>query len=76
MTERLTWAEIKRRYPDEWVLVAEPEFDDDLFPVRATVVHHSQDRDAVEEWPVPSGTRHEGLFFTGRLFDPNLAYVL
>jgi hypothetical protein len=75
MIERLTWAEIEQRYPDEWVLLADPEFGDDVYPASAAVVHHSKDRQSVETWP-SSGARREGLFFTGALFEPDVAYLM
>ncbi|MBI4871310.1 MAG: hypothetical protein HY814_07050 [Candidatus Riflebacteria bacterium] len=45
MTEKLTWDEIKQRYPDEYVILAEPEFDDNEDPVGGVVLSHGQNED-------------------------------
>jgi hypothetical protein len=45
ITERLTWAEICERYPDEWVYVVDIDYHDDphVFAFRtARVVGHSK----------------------------------
>jgi hypothetical protein len=47
MSEILSYEEIKRRYPDEWLLIAEPELDDELGVIRGVVVAHSKNRDEV-----------------------------
>lgn len=47
MGEILTLSEMRDRYPDEWLLIAYEELDDDLVVVRGEVVAHSLDRDEV-----------------------------
>jgi hypothetical protein len=37
--------EIRARYAPDWVLIAEPETDDELEVVRGVVVSHGPDRD-------------------------------
>lgn len=76
--ERLTWDEICQRYPDEWVVMAEIEWVNDMdFEFRTALVlaHHKMRKDvspsikaALQRW---SGV---GSFFTGRLIPP--AYEL
>lgn len=39
MPEKLTWDEIKRRYPDEWVAIVDFELDGDL-PTAGIVADH------------------------------------
>ena len=41
----LTLEEIIRYYPDQWVLIADPELDEDLEVIRGEVLAHSPDRD-------------------------------
>jgi hypothetical protein len=48
MDEILTWAEIEGRFPDEWVVIDDPEVTDDLEIVRGRVVYHGADREAAE----------------------------
>lgn len=47
MSEILSYEEIKRRYPDEWLLIAEPELDEELKVIRGEILAHSKDRDEV-----------------------------
>jgi hypothetical protein len=66
MGEVLTIEEIYAQYPDEWVLIDQPESDEYQRVRRGTVVFHSPDRDAVAakamELPIP---RHAAVRFTG-----------
>lgn len=43
--EILTLEEIFNRYQDEWVLIVEPELDEDLNVICGEVIAHSPDRD-------------------------------
>ena len=47
MDETLTIAEIEARYAPDWVLIAEPQTDEDLSLRAGKVLFHSPDRDAV-----------------------------
>ena len=47
MNEMLTLKEIERRYAPNWVLIAEPEIDDQLEVIRGKVVFHSPVRGEV-----------------------------
>jgi hypothetical protein len=41
----LSFEEIKKMFPDEWVLLGNPEYDDDdLMLLKATVVAHNKDK--------------------------------
>ena len=76
MDEVLSWAEIQRRYADEWVLLADPEMDE-AFPVSSgRVVFHSKDRAATEATTVDPPVAQEGIFFTGELCEAGVAYIL
>lgn len=44
MTERLTWDEIRRRYPDEYVVLIDTELDQNTVIIAATVVNHGKDK--------------------------------
>jgi hypothetical protein len=72
--ERLTWEEICRRYPDEWVVMAEIEWVNDTdFEFRTALVlaHHKTRKEASPS--VKAGFQHYtevGSFFTGRLIPP------
>ena len=45
MNEMMTLPEIQSRFDSEWVLVADPEVDEQLRVVRGKVVFHSKSRD-------------------------------
>ena len=47
MDEVLTVKEIKDRYAPDWVLIAEPEIDDQLEVLEGKVVFHSRDADEI-----------------------------
>ena len=47
--EFLSEAQIKERFPGEWVLVKQAEFDEQWRVVRGLVAAHSMDRDEVGE---------------------------
>ena len=42
--EILTMDEIKKRYDSEWVLVADPELDEDFNVLSGKVIYHHKDR--------------------------------
>ena len=47
MDEILTMEEIEARYAPDWVLIAEPETDENLNVLAGKVLYHSTDRDDV-----------------------------
>ncbi len=47
MREVLRYDEMKARFPDEWVLVGDPETDESLQVLGGVVLWHSKDRDQV-----------------------------
>lgn len=63
MNERLSWEEIEKKYPDEWVLIENIERNEVGVITAATVTFHSTDKDEVFEYP--SDAKSIGLMFTG-----------
>jgi hypothetical protein len=47
VTEELSLDEIKKRYPDVWVLISEPKIDQYQRVLSGKVLFHSKDREAV-----------------------------
>jgi len=72
--ERLTWDEICRRYPDEWVVLVEferPEPDDLAFDAAVVLSHHKTRKAASPDVKAALEDGQEaGSFFTGRLVPP------
>jgi hypothetical protein len=48
MDEVLTLAEIEARYDGEWVLIGDPEYDEQSRVVRGRVLSHSRNRDDLD----------------------------
>jgi hypothetical protein len=65
MTELLTWSEITSKFNAEWVLVEDPEVDDDLQLVRGRVVFHSRDRKALDDAMLSHQIRSAAILFIG-----------
>ena len=77
MSEALTIEEINQRYPDECVLIGDPETDESLEVLSGTVLYHGTDRQemyqAAKALPSP---KRIATHYTGELFDPDTVYVL
>jgi hypothetical protein len=77
MDTLLTIEEIKAKYSDEWVLLADIESDPGPILRRARVVWHSTDRDEcwakVDTIPPP---RHIGVLFMGEPFEDGVYPML
>lgn len=73
-SERLTWHQICRRYPDEWVVIAEMDWvEDGCFEFgTALVLAHRKTRKEVspDVKEADKYYREVGAFFTGRLIPP------
>jgi hypothetical protein len=52
--QRLSWQEMKQRYPDEWLLIVDYETDDADRLVAGVVKFHSKDMRQVAQAPVQS----------------------
>lgn len=74
--ERLTWSEICKRYPDEWVVFvdadwpAESDFD---FASATVIAHHKRRKDAspdIKAARARDQDREIGCFWTGELRGP------
>jgi hypothetical protein len=74
--EVLTWEEIERRYPNEWVLIAEPEIGTEDEVLAGTVVYHAEDRDRVGRQAIELRLRSGALLYTGELWDEEVGYLL
>lgn len=67
MEQVLTLAEIEDRHPGEWVLVAEPEFDENLEVVCGKVAFHSKDRDEMYRKDTELGLESAAYLYTGAI---------
>jgi len=75
MREILSFSEIKERFDSEWVLIADPQTNDDLSIKQGVVLWHSKDRDEVYRKAREIHPNHSAILYTGKLPD-DVAVVL
>lgn len=75
MREILSYSEIKQCFDSEWVLIGDPEIDDDFTVRQGVVLWHSKDRDEVYRKAREINPSHSAILYTGKLPD-NAAIVL
>jgi len=75
MKEILSFSEIKKRYDAEWVLIGDPETDDNLNIKEGIVLWHSKDRDEVYRKAREIHPNHSAILYTGQIPD-DVAVVL
>jgi hypothetical protein len=51
MNQRMTWEEMKKAYPDEWLLITDYETDESGHVIAGVVERHSSDKDEVYRRP-------------------------
>lgn len=69
MDEILTLAEIEKRFDSEWVLIEDPEYDENEEIVRGRVIFHSKDRDEVYRKDRELQPRSAAYLYTGEMSD-------
>lgn len=62
----MTWAEIAAAYPDEWVLLAETEYEASYAVASARVLAHGDRREPLVEELDRTCPAASGVLFTGR----------
>lgn len=75
MREILSFSEIKERFDSEWVLVEDPETDDEFNVKQGVVLWHGKDRDEVYRKAREMHPNHSAILYTGKLPD-DVAVVL
>jgi hypothetical protein len=64
--QRMTYEEIKKTYPDEWVLIDDIEVDKFLEIVSGVVVAHSRSRDEIGRVMLENPGNY-GIRYTGKI---------
>ncbi|PYS57846.1 MAG: hypothetical protein DMF76_21045 [Acidobacteria bacterium] len=67
MEKVMTNAEIESEFDSEWVLVVEPETNEQLEVVKGKVVHHSKDRDEVYRKAIAVRPKRFAILYTGEI---------
>ena len=75
MEQVLTLEQIEEQFDDEWILVGDPETNEQLEVVRGAVLHHSKDRDEVYRKAIALKPQRCAFLYTGELPE-NVAVIL
>lgn len=67
MDREMTMAEIEKQFDAEWVLVDEPQTNDDLEVIKGKVLHHSKDRDEVYRKAILLRPKRGAILYTGEI---------
>ena len=67
MSEVLTRAEMEARFDGEWVLVDDPETDENLEVLRGRVVYHGLDREAMYDEDMRLGYKRSAFLYFGEM---------
>lgn len=65
MGEKLAISDAKTRFPNQWLLLENLEFDDASNVVAGTVIYHSPDRDEFDEKVITLSLTSSAVVFTG-----------
>jgi hypothetical protein len=63
----MTISEIESEFDSEWVLVDEPETNEQLEVLKGKVLHHSKDRDEVYRKAVSLHPKRSAILYTGSI---------
>jgi hypothetical protein len=75
MEQEMTLAEIESQFDSEWVLVAEPETNEQLEVVKGRVLHHSKDREEVYRKAVSLRPKRSAILYTGKIPDDTVVVL-
>jgi len=67
MERVMTIGEIESEFDSEWVLVEEPETNEQLEVLKGKVLHHSKDRDEVYRKAVNLRPKRSAILYTGSI---------
>lgn len=76
MNEILSIDEMKSRYPNEWILIGDPQTNDASAVVGGQVLWHSTDRDEVYMKSVELRPKHIAYHYTGKVPQDNMEFAL
>ncbi len=75
MKEACHYDEMKARFPDEWVLVGDPETDENMQVLAGEVLWHTKDRDELYRKARELRPRESAILYFGQIPD-DVAVVL
>ncbi|MGK7899069.1 MAG: hypothetical protein AB4372_36995 [Xenococcus sp. (in: cyanobacteria)] len=65
ISKRLSLAEIYQCYPNQWVLIVDPQLDDELNIIEGEVIYATSDKDDLYHHLYLSGEHNSALEYTG-----------
>ncbi len=71
MAQIMTWSEIEANYPDEWVLILEPDTGPDLKVRSGVVACHSKDRHEVRRKAMEIRPKRSAILYMGEAIGPD-----
>ena len=75
MTVEMTLEEIESRFNSKWVLLEDPETNEQLHVTRGKVLWHSKNRDEVYQKALELRPKRSAFLYTGRLHDDTCVVV-
>jgi hypothetical protein len=76
MADYMTMQDIKSHFPSEWVLLGNPQKDEQNRVVGGLVLCHSKDRDVVYGHRMDAKSKHIAFLYTGPIPAPGTAILL
>ena len=76
MAKVMTRSEIEVQFPDEWVLVIDPDVGPDQVVRSGTLLAHSKDRDEIDRRAIEAPARHIAVWYNGDPFPPGVKVLL
>ena len=67
MSERISFAEIQKKFDSEWILLEDPETQEGLKVKSGKILWHSKDRDEVYRKARELRPKHSAILYTGKL---------
>ncbi|HXE52633.1 MAG TPA: hypothetical protein VN541_06425 [Tepidisphaeraceae bacterium] len=67
MDQVLTIVEIRSRFPARWVLLEDPQVDENMQVISGKVIAHSKDRDEVDRAALERRPKHSAFLYTGSM---------
>jgi hypothetical protein len=65
--QRMTVEEIRKQFPDEWILLADPETGEGQHVISGELLFHSPSRDELYAKAVELRPKHSAVLFTGKI---------
>lgn len=72
MTEKLSWEDIKNQFPDEWVMLADYEWEEGIDPSEGKVIAHSKSRKEFGELMKKIKIEDAAIVYTGAISSQGL----